>query len=194
MAEASSQQQQLPGSGRQVPGFSAPSAAAPHSATQQPCSDDVCAGTSLLATVNQRLEMYLRAEASASQAGDAFKARRFSRGLATLKRLKANLEAGRGVSEEDIPPPISMKPPERTNDQLQPQPCSRPQQEVLTPAPIVSPIQIGQDQPQLMQPAPQRLPSPKAQPNSGVPPSDHVIQPAVVSHQAEVKPNEGSDS
>ena len=131
----------------------------------------------------QRLEMYKRAEASASQAGDAFKARRFSRGLATLKRLKANLEAGRGVSEEDIPPPISMKPPERTNDQLQPQPPSRPQQEVPPPAPIVSPVQIGQDQPQLMQPAPQRLPSPKAQPNSGVPPSDHVIQPAVVSHQ-----------
>ena len=133
--------------------------------------------------VKQRLEMYKRAEASASQAGDAFKARRFSRGLATLKRLKANLEAGRGVSEEDIPPPISMKPPERTNDQLQPQPPSRHQQEVL-PAPIVSPVQIGQDQPHLMQPAPQRLPSPKAQPNSsGVPPSDHVIQPAVVSHQ-----------
>ena len=53
MAEAASQQQQLPGSGREVSGFSAPSAAAPHSATQQPCSDDVCAGTSLLATVNQ---------------------------------------------------------------------------------------------------------------------------------------------
>ena len=53
MAEAASQQQQLPGSVREVPGFSAPSAAAPHSATQQPCSDDVCAGTSLLATVNQ---------------------------------------------------------------------------------------------------------------------------------------------
>ena len=139
----------------------------------------------------QRLEMYKRAEASASQAGDAFKARRFSRGLATLKRLKANLEAGKGVSEEDIPPPISMKPTERTNDQLQPQP-SRPQQELPPPAPIVSPVQIGQDQPQLMQPAgiasdiqpaPQRLPSPMVQPNSGVPPSDHVIQPAVVSHQ-----------
>ena len=153
----------------------------------------------------QRLEMYKRAEASASQAGDAFKARRFSRGLATLKRLKANLEAGKGVSEEDIPPPISMKPSERTNDQLQPQP-SRPQQELPPPAPIVSPVQIGQDQPQLMQPAgiasdiqpaPQRLPSPMVQPNSGVPPSDHVIQPAVASHQqAEVKPkpNEGSDS
>lgn len=45
------------------------------------------------------------------------RARRYARGLATLKDLKGRVESGQGVRDEDIPPPVSIKQPQQQQQQ-----------------------------------------------------------------------------
>lgn len=56
-----------------------------------------------------RIEMYGAAEENAKKAGDSGKARRFNRGLKTLKDLLKQAEAGKAVDESEIPPEVSVK-------------------------------------------------------------------------------------
>ncbi|XP_059622761.1 coiled-coil and C2 domain-containing protein 1-like isoform X2 [Phlebotomus argentipes] len=60
--------------------------------------------------IKQRIEMYTIAERHAKDAGEAGKARRFSRGLKTLKDLQKSASAGKNIPLEDIPPEVSVKP------------------------------------------------------------------------------------
>ncbi|GAB0095479.1 C2 domain-containing protein [Sergentomyia squamirostris] len=59
--------------------------------------------------IKQRIEMYIIAEKNAKDAGDSVKARRFTRGLKTLKDLQKSANAGKSVPLEDIPPEVSTK-------------------------------------------------------------------------------------
>uniref|UniRef100_A0A1L8DAV5 Coiled-coil and C2 domain-containing protein 1-like n=1 Tax=Nyssomyia neivai TaxID=330878 RepID=A0A1L8DAV5_9DIPT len=60
--------------------------------------------------IRQRIEMYTVAEANAKAAGDSGKARRFGRGLKTLKDLQKSANAGKNIPLDDIPPEVSIKP------------------------------------------------------------------------------------
>ncbi|XP_065079358.1 coiled-coil and C2 domain-containing protein 1-like [Ochlerotatus camptorhynchus] len=59
--------------------------------------------------IKSRIEMYTTAEDNAKKTGDASKARRFNRGLKTLKDLLKQAEAGKAVDPSDIPPEVSVK-------------------------------------------------------------------------------------
>lgn len=59
--------------------------------------------------LKSRIEMYVAAEDGAKKAGDSGKARRFNRGLKTLKDLLKQAEAGKIVDPNEIPPEVSVK-------------------------------------------------------------------------------------
>lgn len=58
--------------------------------------------------IKQRIEMYAVAEANAKTAGDSSKARRFNRGLKTLKDLLKQAEKGKTIPPDDIPPEVNV--------------------------------------------------------------------------------------
>lgn len=72
-------------------------------------SNTESAGQSLLVLLDSRIEMYTKAEKNAKANGEASRARRFARGLATLTDLRKKLKSGKGINEEDIPPAIGKK-------------------------------------------------------------------------------------
>lgn len=78
-----------------------------------------------------RIEMYTAAEDNAKKAGDSGKARRFNRGLKTLKDLLKQAEAGKAVDPSEIPPEVSVK---GASDPPAPKPES-PKEEVVPPVP-----------------------------------------------------------
>lgn len=66
-------------------------------------------GSGVKDLIKSRIEMYTTAEGNAKKAGDASKARRFNRGLKTLKDLLKQAEAGKSVDPSDIPPEVSVQ-------------------------------------------------------------------------------------
>lgn len=61
------------------------------------------------AVLSARLQMYQLAESTAKATGDSGKARRFQRGTKTIQDLLKQVNAGRTISQDDIPPEISVK-------------------------------------------------------------------------------------
>jgi coiled-coil and C2 domain-containing protein 1 len=57
--------------------------------------------------LNDRLKMYEEAERNAKAAGESSRARRFNRGLKTIKDLIKQANAGRSINNDDIPPEVS---------------------------------------------------------------------------------------
>lgn len=62
----------------------------------------------LQALLEERIQNYQHAAASAKEAGEAAKARRCERGLKTLESQLANVRKGRKINEEEIPPPVAL--------------------------------------------------------------------------------------
>jgi len=65
-------------------------------------------GHSLTETIRERLAVYKEAEGIAKENGDSSRARRYNRGIKTLKDLERAAVSGRPVREDDIPPMISV--------------------------------------------------------------------------------------
>ncbi|CAH0556812.1 unnamed protein product [Brassicogethes aeneus] len=61
---------------------------------------------SVLSILEARLKMYEEAEASAKEAGEISKARRYGRALKTIKDLTKQAKAGSPVNNDDIPPEV----------------------------------------------------------------------------------------
>uniref|UniRef100_A0A2M4AEX3 Coiled-coil and C2 domain-containing protein 1-like n=1 Tax=Anopheles triannulatus TaxID=58253 RepID=A0A2M4AEX3_9DIPT len=74
-----------------------------------PPARSASSGSGLVALIKSRITMYTQAEENAKKAGDSSKARRFNRGLKTLKDQLRLAEAGKPVAEADIPPEVSVK-------------------------------------------------------------------------------------
>ncbi|XP_049294361.1 coiled-coil and C2 domain-containing protein 1-like isoform X2 [Anopheles funestus] len=78
----------------------------------------------LVALLKSRVVMYTQAEEGAKKGGDSGKARRFNRGLKTLKDQLRLAEAGKAVDQSEIPPEVSVKlaapPKDATNDTSKP--------------------------------------------------------------------------
>lgn len=85
-----------------------------------------------------RIEMYTAATANAKAAGDSGRARRFDRGLKTLKDLLKQASAGKIIKDDDIPPEVSVKPTQPATGAESPSTEDRPVA-VSRPAPPVPP-------------------------------------------------------
>ncbi|NXT88088.1 C2D1A protein, partial [Anhinga rufa] len=59
-------------------------------------------------TLAERAGMYRTAIASARQAGDSSRVRRYERGLKTLENMLASVKKGKKIDEEEIPPPVAL--------------------------------------------------------------------------------------
>ncbi len=99
------------------------------------CDARECAGSSLLDTIEARINMYTSAERSAKQAGESARARRFSRGLATLTDMRRKVVAGKAISEDDIPPIISSNQSSKVTSPQQEEPPPQPQPQAPTQPP-----------------------------------------------------------
>ncbi|XP_055705411.1 coiled-coil and C2 domain-containing protein 1-like isoform X2 [Phlebotomus papatasi] len=86
--------------------------------------------------IKQRIEMYTIAEKNAKDAGESGKARRFARGLKTLKDLQKSANAGKTIPMEDIPPEVSIKPLKSSTEEPETAPVTPSR---AAPAPPVSP-------------------------------------------------------
>ena len=93
--------------------------------------------------------------------GDAAKARRFSRGLATLNDQKKKVNAGKGVDLDDIPPPIAQS------------------AVVLNDQPTASKPDLPVNPPLMPTPAPRSAPLPPVPLRSAPPPPPSVAPPTV---------------
>ncbi|XP_062559950.1 coiled-coil and C2 domain-containing protein 1-like isoform X2 [Armigeres subalbatus] len=88
-------------------------------------------GSAIKDVIKSRIEMYTIAEQNAKKANDSSKARRFNRGLKTLKDLLKQAEAGKTVDPNDIPPEVSVK---STSSEPKPDP---PKEDKSPDVPIV---------------------------------------------------------
>ena len=107
------------------------------SSSASSCVPDQCAGQSLLSVIETRLEMYTTAEKNAKQSGETSRARRFGRGLATLKDLQRKVKAGKAVDENDIPPALASFPVTTPKEEVVPE-MEKPPSRVV-PAPTTTP-------------------------------------------------------
>ena len=101
--------------------------------TSASCQPEQCAGQSLLSVIDTRLEQYTAAERKSKEAGETSRARRFGRGLTTLKELKRKITNGKPVDENDIPPALAMGALSSSSNDDQPSP---PEPAVYSP-PVV---------------------------------------------------------
>jgi len=62
--------------------------------------------------ITSRIEMYKIAEEAAEKAEESGRARRFNRGLKTLETLLKQVQAGRTVNTDEIPPEVCVKTPD----------------------------------------------------------------------------------
>jgi len=60
----------------------------------------------LVKLLQERLTIYEIAEQKAKRENESGRARRFNRGVRTLKEMLTSAQSGRGVDEADIPPPL----------------------------------------------------------------------------------------
>lgn len=61
---------------------------------------------SIIKLLKERLQLYEIAEKKAKRENELSRARRFNRGIKTLRELLKNAEAGKSISENDIPPEL----------------------------------------------------------------------------------------
>ncbi|CAN0023918.1 unnamed protein product [Bubo scandiacus] len=89
------------------------------------------------ATLAERAGMYRAAIASARQAGDGSRLRRYERGLKTLENMLASVKKGKKIAEEEIPPPVALgkgaSPPQPSPEP--PLPAARPSSPQPPPQP-----------------------------------------------------------
>lgn len=84
--------------------------------------------------IKTRIEMYSLAEENSKLANDSGKARRFNRGLKTLKDFLKQANAGKSINIDDLPPEVSTKPIQPVPIQVEPTPMR-----AAPPPPSISP-------------------------------------------------------
>ncbi|XP_017876982.1 coiled-coil and C2 domain-containing protein 1-like isoform X2 [Ceratina calcarata] len=86
----------------------------PESTEQSETQEDGASTDSMTTLLQGRLRLYHIAERKAKEKNDSSKARRYARGIRTLKELLTNAQAGKPVDESVIPPEL---PPHATADE-----------------------------------------------------------------------------
>lgn len=111
----------------------------------EPVAPPQTAETNLETILKDRLQMYEKAEQNAKAVGESSRARRFARGIKTLKEQIKLASAGRVVNEADIPPPVALGDGKKTKSEgLDPTPGTDKSEDVKpasvpTPAAVKSP-------------------------------------------------------
>ncbi|XP_074670140.1 coiled-coil and C2 domain-containing protein 1A [Strix aluco] len=119
--------------------------------------------SSIESTLAERAGMYRAAIASARQAGDGSRLRRYERGLKTLENMLASVKKGKKIDEEEIPPPVALgkgasplqpspEPPLPAARPSSPQPP--PQPPPVLPKPQVPPVSSPESKPAPSSPPP----------------------------------------
>ncbi|NXC78407.1 C2D1A protein, partial [Anhinga anhinga] len=109
-------------------------------------------------TLAERAGMYRTAIASAREAGDGSRVRRYERGLKTLENMLASVKKGKKINEEEIPPPVALgkgvssPPPAPASPQPSAHPGS-PQPPPVLPKPQVLPVSSPDTKPAPPSPA-----------------------------------------
>lgn len=103
--------------------------------------------TDIVKLLEERLKMYETAEKNAKDSGESNRARRFGRGIKTIKDLIKQAKAGRAINNDDIPPVVTVnaqkhKPSDDvspTTEDSVPSPTEpmRPAPEPMRPAPAI---------------------------------------------------------
>ncbi|EAT43762.1 AAEL004802-PB [Aedes aegypti] len=119
-------------------------------------------GSGVKDLIKSRIEMYTRAEENAKKANDSSKARRFNRGLKTLKDLLKQAESGKTVDPSEIPPEVSVK---SSASEPKPEP---PKEEKSPDVPIV---------PTRKAPAPPSISAPVFEPTTVASPPEPAAEP-----------------
>ncbi|XP_064293317.1 coiled-coil and C2 domain-containing protein 1A isoform X3 [Phalacrocorax carbo] len=118
-------------------------------------------------TLAERAAMYRTAIASARQAGDGSRVRRYERGLKTLENMLVSVKKGKKIDEEEIPPPVALgkgvsPPPPAPASPMPAAPPGSPQPPPQPP-PVLPKPQVLPVSPPDTKPAP---PSPSSHPGS----------------------------
>ncbi|KAG8228408.1 hypothetical protein J437_LFUL003881, partial [Ladona fulva] len=95
--------------------------------------------SNLQSLLNDRLQMYEKAEQNAKAAGESTRARRFSRGIKTIKDQLKQVKAGRVINEEDIPPPVALGERKAPSSEGGVTPSDASEPKNLEPAPLPPP-------------------------------------------------------
>lgn len=93
-------------------------------------------------TIKSRLEMYKMAESNAKELNDMSRARRFNRGLKTLQDLLKQVNSGKTINIDDIPPEVTVKPIQKSIentdvDKDEPTTIESPKVSPVRPAPAL---------------------------------------------------------
>lgn len=67
----------------------------------------------MIKMLQERLTIYEKAEQKARKENESSRAKRFNRGVRTIKEMLVSLQAGRNIDEADIPP---LLPPSATGE------------------------------------------------------------------------------
>lgn len=135
---------------------------APPPRSSRPAPPPPGADTGIVGVLQDRINNYMAAEKHAKEKGESSRARRFNRGIKTLNDLLKQAKAGKPISEEDIPPAVSLGKPA---DSTPSAPLSGPVQPPTDPEPLL--IDLGhEDPPSLPEPQepPPSLPEPEEPP------------------------------
>lgn len=98
--------------------------------------------------IKTRIEMYSLAEENSKLASDSGKARRFNRGLKTLKDFLKQANAGKPINIDDLPPEVSTKPVQPVPVQVEqptpirtapPPPISPKEEPEIPVTPVINP-------------------------------------------------------
>lgn len=98
-------------------------------------TDEIFVPTTTLSTaelIKSRIQMYREAEQNAKEANEGTRAKRFGRGLKTLESLLKQVNAGKTIDVNELPPEVAVK-----LAQTQPEPVTGP-----TSTPAVAPIEV----------------------------------------------------
>lgn len=99
--------------------------------------------------LNARLKMYEEAEKNAKASGETSRARRFGRGLKTIKELIKQENSGKSINPDDIPPEVAVsirKPVEPVTESTS-MSVSQPEPTPTRPAPPVPQKSLGTEIP-----------------------------------------------
>lgn len=69
-------------------------------------NDNISGMENIIKLLQERLQLYQIAEKKAKQENELSRARRFNRGIKTLKELLNNVQVGKPINESDIPPQL----------------------------------------------------------------------------------------
>lgn len=73
---------------------------------QSKTQNDNISMENIIKLLQERLQLYQIAEKKAKQENELSRARRFNRGIKTLKELLNNVQVGKPINESDIPPQL----------------------------------------------------------------------------------------